>query len=88
MALSEEDLEKFENILVKHTQPIKDIVAGHHATLYGPTGDNGLYGDVRELKKSVTSLTRIQWMISGGIAVLEGLTHQGGAIVDKLLGKH
>jgi len=43
-------------IIREEIEPIRTLLQGHAQTLFGPKGQNGLYGDFNSMKKEVSQL--------------------------------
>ena len=60
MALENEDIEKIGMILAlklhEAMEPIRDTMQKHAYMLTGPEGDNGLCGDMKCVKKDLTTI--------------------------------
>lgn len=50
------DEQLFRQIIREEVEPIRAMLQGHDQTLFGPKGQNGLYGDFNSMKKEVAQL--------------------------------
>ncbi len=83
MALTKSDKEfltsSMKLSIQEELEPIRELLNKHQQTLHGPEGNNGMYGDVAYLKRTVSSLKRI-YAVAG--TVITGLL----AFKDQILG--
>ena len=73
MPLDDLDLERIASTIDRQMQPIVDLVKQHDLTLFGPKGADGMYKDIKDLKKWKDGLNKRISFLAGGIAVTVSL---------------
>jgi hypothetical protein len=74
MSLSSDDLKLFGDLLDakldQHHAKIKLRCQKHEQSMYGVSGDNGLMGDMKSIKKRLRVVESITYIGQGAIAIL------------------